>query len=204
MPNAAGCCSTAGASSARRWWSATASLVEIRAGKETLLAAGCSTRPKLLMLSGIGPAEALAGLGIPVRLDRGGVGRNLRDHVSYRMNYACREPVTAYAHTRPVRGADTVLAYALGRRGILGSTSFPPAAFVRSHDGLDMPDLQTSLCMGLLPEGGRMLPHREGFTVTVRQGRPASCGEVRLRSADPADPPIIEPRYFSDPGDMPC
>ena len=119
------------------------------------------------------------------------------------MNYACREPVTAYAHTRPVRGTGAVLAYALGRRGILGSTSFPTGGFFRSHDGLDVPDLQMGLCMGLLPEGGRMLPDREGFTVTVRQGRPASRGEVRLRSADPADPPVIEPRYFSDPGDMP-
>lgn len=178
-------------------------LLEIRAGKETLLAAGAFNSPKLLMLSGIGPADALAGLGIPVRLDRDGVGRNLRDHVSYRMNYACTGPVTAYAHTRPVRGAGAVLAYALGRRGILGSTSFPTGGFFRSHDGLDVPDLQMGLCMGLLPEGGRMLPDREGFTVTVRQGRPASRGEVRLRSADPADPPAIEPRYFSDPGDMP-
>ncbi len=177
--------------------------LQIRAGKETLLAAGVFNSPKLLMLSGIGPADALAGLGLPVRLDRGGVGRNLRDHVSYRMNYACSQPVTAYAHTRPVRGAGAVLAYALGRRGILGSTSFPTGGFFRSHDGLDVPDLQMGLCMGLLPEGGWMLPDREGFTVTVRQGRPGSRGEVRLRSADPADPPVIEPRYFSDPGDMP-
>ena len=58
------------------------------------------------------------------------------------------------------------------------------------------------LCMGLLPEGGRMLPDREGFTVTVRQGRPSSRGEVQLASADPVAAPRIAPRYFSDPNDM--
>ena len=178
-------------------------LLQVHAAKETLLAAGVFNSPKLLMLSGIGPAESLSDLGIAVRLDRSGVGRNLRDHVSYRMNYACNRPVTAYAHTRPVRGAKALLAYALGRRGILGGTSFPTGGFFRSHDGLDVPDMQMGLCTGLLPEGGRMLPDREGFTVTVRQGRPASRGEVRLRSADPASPPVIEPRYFSDPADMP-
>jgi len=177
--------------------------MEVRAVKETLLAAGVFNSPKLLMLSGIEPGDALAGLGIPVRLDRDGVGRNLRDHVSYRMNYACSQPVTAYAHTRPVRGAGAVLAYAMGRRGILASTSFPTGGFFRSHDDLEAPGMQMGLCMGLLPEGGRMLPKREGFTVTVRQGRPASRGEVRLRSAEPSDPPVIEPRYFSDPADLP-
>jgi choline dehydrogenase len=62
--------------------------------------------------------------------------------------------------------------------------------------------MQMGLCMGLLPEGGRMLPEREGFTVTVRQGRPRSRGDVRLGSADPAAAPVIAPRYFSDPEDL--
>ena len=179
-------------------------MLEVRADQETLLAAGVFNSPKLLMLSGIGPAEALRELGIAVRLDRQAVGRNLQDHVSYRMNYACARPVTAYAHTRPLRGAKALLEYVTARKGIIASTSFPTGGFFRSHDGLEIPDMQMGLCMGLLPEGGRMLPDREGFTVTVRQGRPASRGEIRLRSADPAASPIIAPRYFSDPSDLPA
>jgi choline dehydrogenase len=177
--------------------------LRVSAARETLLAGGVFNSPKLLMLSGIGPAEALQALGIPVRVDRRSVGRNLRDHVSYRMNFACRLPVTAYAHTRPLRGAKALIDYALGRRGILAGTSFPTGGFMRSHDDLEIPDLQVGLAMGLLPDPGRMLPSREGFTVTIRQGRPGSVGEIRLRSADPGAAPMIMPRYFSDPGDMP-
>ena len=176
--------------------------LRINVARETVLAAGVFNSPKLLMLSGIGPAEDLRKLGIAVRLDKAAVGRNLQDHVSYRMNYACDRPVSAYAHTRPIRGAIAVLDYVLRRKGILASTSFATGGFFRSHDGLDIPDMQMGMAMGLLPPPGKMLPEREGFTITVRQGRPASRGEVTLRSADTAAAPIIAPRYFSDPDDM--
>jgi choline dehydrogenase len=175
----------------------------VTVARETVLAAGVFNSPKLLMLSGIGPAEHLRALGIAIRADRGGVGGNLRDHVSYRMNYACRAPVTAYAQTRGWRAAACVLRYLTRRQGILAGTSFTTGGFFRSHDGLEIPDMQVGLCIGLLPEPGRMLPGREGFTVTIRQGRPASHGDMRLRSADPGDAPLIRPRYFSDPADMP-
>jgi choline dehydrogenase len=178
-------------------------MLELRAERETILSAGAFNSPKLLMLSVIGPADALHALGITVRLDhRAAIGQNLRDHVSYRMNYACSRPVTAYAHTRPLRGAKALLEYAASRRGIIASTSFPTGGFFRSDDALEIPGMQMGLCMGLLPEGGCMLPDREGFTVTVRQGRPASRGEARLRSADPAVPPSIAPRHFSEEDDM--
>jgi choline dehydrogenase len=118
------------------------------------------------------------------------------------MNFACSQPVTAFAYTRPIRGARAVMDYALFRTGILAGTSFPTGGFMKSQDDLEIPDLQVGLCMGLLPEPGRMLPSREGFTVTIRQGRPNSRGEIRLRSADPAEAPLIMPRYFSDPSDM--
>lgn len=177
--------------------------LHITANRETLLAGGVFNSPKLLMLSGIGPAQELQELGIDVRLDRSEVGQNLRDHVSYRMNYACTLPVTAYAHTKPIRGAKAVLDYALNRSGILSGTSFPTGGFIKSIEGLDIPDLQIGLCMGLLPPPGHMLPDREGFTITIRQGRPASRGELQLRSKNPADTLKIMPRYFSDPTDMP-
>lgn len=176
--------------------------VQIEAARETLLAGGVFNTPKLLMLSGIGPADQLHDAGIAPLLVRSEIGRNLRDHVSYRMNYACTRPVTAYAHTKPVRAAAALLRYALSGTGILAGTSFPTGGFFRSHDDLDIPDMQMGLAMGLLPEGGRMLPDREGFTVTVRQGRPLSRGTVTLRSADPAAAPIIAPNYFHERSDL--
>ncbi len=96
-----------------------------------------------------------------------------------------------------------MLEYATSRTGIIAGTSFPTGGFFRSDDGLEIPDMQMGLCMGLLPEGGRMLPDREGFTVTVRQGRPREPRRrCASRSADPAAPPRIAPRYFSDPADL--
>jgi choline dehydrogenase len=175
--------------------------VRIEAARETVLSAGVFNSPKILLLSGIGPAEELRSKGIEVRLDRAGVGRNLQDHISYWMKYGCSKPVTAYAYTRPVRGALAVLNYLFFRRGIISNGPFCSGGFFRSHDGLEIPDMQIGLSIGLVPAPGK-LPDREGFTVTVRQGRPGSRGTVRLASADPAAAPLIDPNYFSDPDDM--
>lgn len=184
------------------WVRRSGESLRIAAEKEVLLCAGTFNSPKLLMLSGIGPAAELQAHGIPVRLDRPAVGANLQDHLSYRMSYACTAPATAYAYTRPLRGAGALMEYALFRRGILANTPFSTGGFFRSHDGLEVPDMQLGLAIGLMPPPGRLLPDREGFTITVRQGRPGSRGTVRLRSADPAAPPVIRPNYFSDPADL--
>ena len=177
--------------------------VRVLAAGETVLCAGTFNSPKILMLSGIGPAAELQELGIAARLDRPAVGRNLQDHLSYRMNYLCSRPVTAFAYTRPLRGALSLLEYALFRRGVIANTPFSTGGFFRSHDDLEIPDMQLGLAIGLFPPPGKRLPEKEGFTVTVRQGRPGSRGAVRLRSADPAAPPVIEPGYFTDPADLP-
>jgi choline dehydrogenase len=177
--------------------------VQVLATRETVICAGTFNSPKILMLSGIGPAQDLQDLGIAVQLDRPAVGRNLQDHLSYRMNYTCNRPVTAYAYTRPLRGARSVLQYALFGTGVLANTPFSTGGFFRSHDDLEVPDMQLGLAIGLFPPPGKRLPQMEGFTITVRQGRPGSRGAVRLRSADPAAPPVIEPGYFTDPGDLP-
>lgn len=177
-------------------------LRRIEVAKEAILSAGVFNSPKILMLSGIGPAQHLRETGINVALDRPAVGSNLLDHLSYRMSYACIGPVTAYAHTRPLRGAKAVLDYATSGGGIIANTPFSTGGFFRSSDDLDVPDMQLGMAIGLMPTRGR-LPEREGFTVTVRQGRPLSHGTLRLRSARPEDPPVIAPRYLSHPADLP-
>jgi choline dehydrogenase len=175
--------------------------IDIRAVRETVVSAGVFNSPKLLMLSGIGAAESLAALGIAPLLDRPAVGRNLQDHLSYRMNYACRPGTTAYAHTRPIRGAMAVLNFLFRRQGILTNTPFSTGGFFASEPGMEVPDMQMGMAIGLMPDTGN-LPQREGFTLTVRQGRPSSTGEVTLRSRDLAEAPVIRPRYLSDPHDL--
>ena len=177
--------------------------LRIEAGAETVLSGGAFNSPKLLMLSGIGPAERLRELGIPVRLDRPAIGQNLQDHLTYRMSFSCTQPVTAYAHTRPIRGMKAILEYLLCRTGIVSNIPIPTGGFFRSDESLEIPDMQASCAIGIVPERGKLLPPREGFTVVVRQGRPRSRGVLSLRSADAKDSPIIAPRYFSDSEDMP-
>jgi choline dehydrogenase len=178
----------------------------ITAAREVILCAGAVNSPKLLMLSGIGPAAQLRALGIDVLHDAPGVGGNLQNHLCYRMLYACNAPVTAYRYMHPLRGAAACLDYVVRRRGILSQTTVATGGFLRTEPGLEMPDAQVQIGIGLIGNVGasawQRLPRREGFTVVVNQGRPHSRGTVRLRSADPADPPVIAPRYLSDRRDL--
>ena len=178
----------------------------IDAAREVLLCAGAVNSAKLLMLSGIGPADDLREHGIGVVHDAPGVGANLRNHLCYRMQYACKEPVTAFRYMHPVRGALACLDYAVRHRGILSQTPVATGGFLRTEPGLDMPDAQVQLGVGLIGNVGKSawqrLPRQEGFSVVVNGGRPRSSGRVRLRSADPAEAPAIAPGYLTDRHDL--
>ncbi len=181
-------------------------LQRLYAEREIILCGGAINSAKLLMLSGIGPAAHLRAHGITIVQDAPGVGGNLQNHLCYRMQYACSAPVTAYRYMHPVRGAVACLDYALRRRGILSQTTVATGGFLRTEPGLEMPDAQVQLGIGLIGNVGasawQRLPRREGFTLVVNQGRPHSRGTVRLRSPDPAAPPVIAPRYLHDRRDL--
>jgi choline dehydrogenase len=178
----------------------------IHADREVILCGGAVHSPQLLMLSGIGPADHLRSHGIDVVADLPGVGANLQNHLCYRIAYACSAPVTAYRYMNPVRGLGACLQYALFRKGVLSQTSVATGGFFRSHDQLDIPDLQAQVAIGLIGGVGKSswsrLPREHGFSVTLNQGRPFSRGCIRLRSADPWAAPMITPRYFSDRRDL--
>ena len=176
---------------------------------EVVLCGGTVNSPQLLMLSGIGPAEELRALGIDPVLDLPGVGRNLQDHLLARVEHVSTQPVTLQSLTRLDRAA-----LALGQALVLRSgpaASFPLAAgvFMRSHPGLEEPDLQAHFLPGLttatLRVPGLAGPARagqgHGFMANVTQMRPESRGSVTLRSADPMAAPVIRPNYLSDPRD---
>lgn len=179
---------------------------KIFAAREIILCAGAVNSPKLLMLSGVGPADHLRELGIDVVQDAPGLGANLQNHLCWRMQYACSAPVTAYRYMNPLRGAVACLDYAVRRRGILSQTTVATGGFLRTEQGLEMPDVQVQIGIGLIGNVGasawQRLPRQEGFSVVLNQGRPHSRGSVRLRSADPTAPPVIAPRYLSDGRDL--
>ncbi len=183
-----------------------------RAG-EVVLCGGTINSPQLLMLSGIGPAEALTAHGIGVAADLPGVGRNLQDHLLVRVEHACTQPITLHNLTRLDRASVALLAALLLRRG--PASSFPLAAgfLLRSDPRLEEPDLQGHFLPGLttatlrVPSfGGRLAgPARggdgHGFMANVTQLRPESRGSISLRSADPLAAPVIRANYLADPRD---
>jgi choline dehydrogenase len=176
------------------------------AEREIILCAGAINSPKLLMLSGLGPGDALRALGLPIAADLPQVGQNYQNHLSYKLAYACKTPITAYRYLDPWTGAREVLRYLAGRSGFLSEGSSPMGGFFRSDDSLAQPDLQLFAplaVVGLIGEGLRaLLPSEHGFTMFVNQGRPLSRGSVTLRSADFTVPPAVDPRYLSEPADL--
>ena len=173
-----------------------------------ILCGGAVNSPQLLMLSGIGPAGHLSGLGIPVVIDAPEVGRNLQNHPSYALRFACSQPVTAYKYLNPRAALGIGLRYALSRSGSLAESYVATGGYMRSDPALAISDTIVVMVPALVTRGGvgfrlgDLFPERHGFTVMVGSGRPHSRGWVLLRNDDPTAHPRIFPEYFSAPEDL--
>jgi choline dehydrogenase len=172
----------------------------LRAEREVLIASGAINSPRLLMLSGLGPAEELKGLGINPVVDLKGVGKNLQDHICTNVHVATKEPISYDGHDRFPRSILHGLQWLLYRNGPAASVIVEGGGFFKSN-GADRPDLQIHVAPGTVVRGGQTQIPGRGFTVNSTFLRPRSKGSVRLRSADPADEPLIDPNYLSDPYD---
>lgn len=173
----------------------------IAAGTEVILAASSINSPKLLMLSGIGPAAHLAEHGIPVLADRPGVGANLQDHLEIYMQFAARHPVTLFKYWNLWGKALIGAQWLFTRKGLGASNQFESCAFIRSRAGVDYPDIQYHFLPIAVRYDGKAAAAGHGFQVHVGPMRSASRGAVTLRSARPEDAPRILFNYMSDPQD---
>ena len=173
----------------------------IRARREVVIAASSINSPKLLMLSGIGPAAHLAEHGIAVVADRPGVGANLQDHLEVYVQMRSKLPVTLYAHWSLLGKARAGATWLLSGGGVGASNQFEAAGFIRSRAGLDYPDIQFHFLPLAVRYDGTAALRGHGYQVHVGPMRSKSRGEVRLRSADPAEPPAIRFNYMSHPDD---
>jgi len=173
----------------------------IRARREVILSASAFNSPKLLLLSGIGPADDLAALGIAVAADRPGVGENLQDHLEVYVQMACRRPVTLNAHLNLLGKARVGARWLLTRGGPGASNHFESAGFLRSGPASPYPDVQYHFLPAAVRYDGTQPARAHGFQAHVGPMLPRSRGRVRLRSADPADPPRIAFGYLSHPDD---
>jgi choline dehydrogenase len=170
--------------------------VGVRAGREVILAGGAINSPQLLMLSGIGDADELAGFDIPVVAHLPGVGRNLQDHVEIYVQHACTTPISLYATQKPWNKARIGLEWLLRKRGLGATSHFEAGAFIRSRAGVEHPDLQYHFLPIAMNYDGSNPQETHGFQAHVGPMRPTSVGHVRVRSADPREPPSILFNYM--------
>ncbi|MDO5287337.1 MAG: GMC oxidoreductase, partial [Actinomycetia bacterium] len=150
----------------------------------------------LLLRSGIGPADELREVGVEPLVDLPGVGRNLQDHLDVCLTASSSVPsYNELGHSW--RLVSAVAEYALHRSGPITSNVCEAGLFWDSDSSL-RPDIQMS---GLPTYGNGRRQGGHGFTVNVSNLRPRSRGVVRLRSADPGDAPLIDPRFLTEPED---
>jgi len=173
----------------------------VEAACEVILAASSINSPKLLMLSGIGPAAHLAEHGIDVIADRPGVGGNLQDHLEVYIQMAASQPITLYRHWNIFSKAVIGAQWLLTKKGMGASNQFESAAFIRSKPGVQYPDIQYHFLPIAVRYDGQAAAEGHGFQAHTGPMRSKSRGRVSLRSGNPADPPKIAFNYMSHPDD---
>ena len=165
---------------------------------EVILSGGAFNSPQLMQLSGVGPSDLLRSHGIEVITDVPGVGSDLQDHLQVRMQFRCGQPITANDVINDWRyryGAG--IRYMLTRKGLLSVGAGYAGAFFKTRPDLATPDVQIHFLIFSSETAGANVHPFSGFMASVCQLRPDSRGFVRIKSADPATPPAIQPRYLS-------
>ena len=173
----------------------------LRARREVIIAASAINSPKILMLSGIGPAAHLAEHGIPVIADRPGVGGNLQDHLEMYVQFSSLQPITLFKHWNLFSKALIGAQWLLTKTGHGASNQFESCGFIRSRAGIDYPDIQFHFLPLAVRYDGKVAAEGHGFQAHTGPMRSKSRGRVSLNSADPADAPSIRFNYMSHPDD---
>jgi len=171
--------------------------LQLHATQEVIVAASAINSPKLLMLSGIGPAAHLRDHGIDVFADRPGVGQNLQDHLELYIQMAASQPVSLFKYWNLFGKAWVGLQWLINKTGPGASNQFESAAFIRSDAGVEYPDIQYHFLPIAVRYDGRAAAEGHGFQAHVGPMRSPSRGSVTLRSSDPAADPKILFNYMS-------
>ena len=173
----------------------------VKANREVIVSASSFNSPKLLMLSGIGPATHLKEMGIEVKVDRPGVGANLQDHMEFYFQQVSTKPVSLYSWLpwfwQGVAGAQWMFT----KSGLGISNQFEACAFLRSAPGVRQPDIQYHFLPVAISYDGKAAAKSHGFQVHVGYNHSKSRGSVTLRSPDVKADPVIQFNYMSHPED---
>ncbi|KGS12898.1 choline dehydrogenase, partial [Pseudomonas coronafaciens] len=175
--------------------------IEARARKEVLLCGGAIASPQILQRSGVGPAQLLNSLDIPVVHDLPGVGQNLQDHLEMYLQYACTQPVSLYPSLKwwnqPAIGAEWMF---LGT-GIGASNQFEAGGFIRSSEAFEWPNIQYHFLPVAINYNGTKGVQEHGFQAHVGSMRSPSRGRVHVKSKDPREYPSILFNYMASDQD---
>jgi len=175
----------------------------IRARREVILSLGAFQTPQLLMLSGVGDSNHLAEHGIASVHHLPGVGKNLHDHPDFVFGYSSDNPSLSGLSFAGIRRLiKAVFQYRRERRGPMTSNIAEAGGFLKTRADLSVPDIQLHFCIAVVNNHGRTPFFDTGFSCHVCLLRPKSRGSVKLQSADPMKPPLIDPNYFGDSDDL--
>ncbi len=170
----------------------------IQVNGEVVLCGGAINSPQLLLLSGVGPAAALAELGIPLILDSPGVGKNLMDHLQAPVAHHCTQAISLLNKNTPAEHER----YRQERRGLLTSNLGEAGGFVRINPAAPAPEVQFHFGPDFFVMHGFHPLAGHGYTLLPGLVKTRSRGELWLTSADPLTPPAIDPRIYSDEKDL--
>ncbi len=173
----------------------------VKANREVIISASSINSPKLLMLSGIGPAAQLAEHGIEVLADRPGVGENLQDHLELYIQQACTQPITLFKYWNLFSKGWIGAQWLLTGKGIGASNQFEACAFIRSKAGVEYPDIQYHFMPIAVRYDGQAAAEGHGFQAHVGPMRSPSRGRVKLTSSAPEAKPSILFNYMSEEKD---
>ncbi|MCB1418105.1 MAG: GMC family oxidoreductase N-terminal domain-containing protein, partial [Notoacmeibacter sp.] len=173
----------------------------VHAKREVIVAASAFNSPKLLMLSGIGPAAHLRLNGIDVVADRPGVGQNLQDHLEVYFQQECTQPITLNSKLGLIAKGLIGLQWLTTGKGDGATNHFESCGFVRSAAGIPYPDIQFHFLAGAIRYDGKAAAPGHGFQAHVGPMRSKSRGSVTLASADPKDKPVLRFNYMSHEDD---
>ncbi|KAM9099725.1 choline dehydrogenase, mitochondrial [Sarcophilus harrisii] len=175
---------------------------KVYASKEVILSGGAINSPQLLMLSGIGNADDLRKLGIPVLCNLPGVGQNLQDHLELYVQQECTQPITLYSAQKPLRKMCIGLEWLWKFSGEGATAHLETGGFIRSRPGVPHPDIQFHFLPSQVIDHGRVPTQQEAYQVHVGTMRSLSKGWLKLKSTHPMEHPIIEPNYMSAGADV--
>jgi choline dehydrogenase-like flavoprotein len=177
--------------------------VTIHARAEIILSGGAFGSPQLLQASGIGPAAHLQTLGIPVVHDSPDVGANLQDHIDYTINRKFYHPALFGTDLRMLPAAwKGWRDYTTDGTGIFTTNVAESGGFLKTRPDLDRPDVQLHFVTAIVDDHGRNRHFARGYSIHTCVLRPKSRGTVRLASPDMRDPPLIDPRFLTEPEDL--